>query len=130
MTVCAAAPDATISAVIKTAAVFGCGAAVDFIGVAQVRKRLDQILKLGPHYICCHLGIDEQNQKKAPVFSDCFAPQPGRPPLMVAGGMKPELIRSVLPLEPEVIVVGGYVTGASDPSEAAKEIQEAVINLP
>jgi 3-hexulose-6-phosphate synthase len=129
MTVCAAAPDATIRSVLKAAAEYGARAAVDFIGVSGKRRRLAQIRRMDPHFICGHLGIDEQGEGRRAFFDEAFAPAPDRPDLMLAGGIRPETIREILPLRPDVIIVGGYVTGAESPALAARRIRNELTRL-
>jgi 3-hexulose-6-phosphate synthase len=103
--------------------------AVDFIGVERKQTRLDQLKGMNPHFICDHVGIDEQGAGKKDFFSQCFEPAPGRPPLMLAGGIRPDMIRDFLPLEPRVIIVGSYVTGDQRPAEAAHALRAELTRL-
>ena len=44
----------------------------------------------------------------------------------IAGGMNPANIKEIRDYNPEVIVVGGYITGSSDPKKAVLEIRDAI----
>lgn len=46
--------------------------------------------------------------------------------IMVAGGIGLDTISSILPLAPDIVVVGGSIVNDADPAEAARRIREAI----
>ena len=43
--------------------------------------------------------------------------------LAVAGGLDPALIKRLIPHGPDIVVVGGYITGNADPGRAVRAVQ-------
>ena len=46
--------------------------------------------------------------------------------ISVAGGIDPEKLRNLKSCQPEILVVGSYITTAVDPSKAVKIIRQAM----
>ena len=46
----------------------------------------------------------------------------------LAGGLGPETLDAVLEAEPEIVIVGGAITGADDPRRVAKWIKDRLRN--
>jgi 3-keto-L-gulonate-6-phosphate decarboxylase len=45
---------------------------------------------------------------------------------MVAGGISVATIPSILPIAPEILVVGGSIANSTDPGSAARDIRAAM----
>ena len=126
MTVCAAAPIETIQAAIKTAHNLKKKVIVDFIGIEDKLERAKKIISLNPDYFNIHTAIDVQvakgkSFKDLALFKENFSI-----PLSVAGGITPEDIPEIMKYKPSIIVVGGFVTKASDPKKAVMILKKEI----
>ena len=121
-TVCGSAPLETIKGAIKAGRKYRKKVMVDLIGIKS-RKRIEEILKLEPDYICFHLGIDEQTSGQELTRKLKSIKNLGIKNLAVAGGISPENVRSVMVLKPKIVVVGSAITRAEKPEEVAKRIK-------
>ncbi|MCY3714409.1 MAG: orotidine 5'-phosphate decarboxylase [Gemmatimonadetes bacterium] len=107
----------------------------------SLARRLD---RTGVDYICLHTAFDARGQSGPGGPGEPGEPGgPGRPGdsarnlegigrvgaavertgLAVAGGLDPDLIKQLIPHAPDIVVVGGYITGNSDPGRAVRAVQ-------
>lgn len=124
-TVLAAAEDATIRDVIRTAEKYHRKAVADMICVTKLSDRVPQLRDLGIHMIAVHTGVDQQKAGRTPLedlkeIKACCADLP----VSVAGGISAQTLPEYLALDPEVIICGGAVLHAGKPVEEAKAIAE------
>ena len=49
--------------------------------------------------------------------------------LAVAGGLDPALIERLIPHGPDIVVVGGYITGNPDPGRAVRAVRQVMENV-
>ena len=117
----------TIKGVIAVANKYGKKAQVDLINVADKAALARCAAEAGAHIIGVHTGIDQQIAGQTP-FADLAALQSlGLPVLTsVAGGIKQATVQDVVKAGASIIVVGGAITGAKNPAEAAAEIRALV----
>ncbi len=99
---------------------------VDLIAVPDVADRADQVDRMGVDYVCVHTAFDLQSQGMNPVEElRLVRPCLQRASMAVAGGIRPETLGPIAPFGPEIVVVGGFVTGDPDPRRAATEIRQS-----
>ncbi len=117
----------TIKGVIDVANAHGKQAQVDLINVRDKAKVATEAARLGAHIIGIHTGIDQQLAGHTP-FSDLAAMVALKLPVKVsvAGGIKQATVRQVVEAGPDIVVVGGAITGSKAPETSAREIRELV----
>jgi 3-hexulose-6-phosphate synthase len=127
VTVLAAAEMVTIQRACDAANKAGRHIMADLIAVAEPANRAKQIAAAGVHLFCCHTAFDMQSSEADPT-RDLAELRRALPHarLAVAGGISPDRIGLLMPLAPEIVIVGGFVTRAADPRAAVKEIREAM----
>ena len=105
-------------------------AVVDLIGVEDYIERTKELASIGVKLFGVHCGISEQRQgktvfSKAKEISEAISPLGGK--LVIAGGIKQDNIHELKGIKNiEIIIVGGGITGADDPVEAASNIKKAI----
>jgi len=132
-TVCASADDSTIKGAIKASRKYKKKVLVDLIAIKSknINKRVKEILKLKPDYICVHTGIDMQNEGKNPLINLKKVSKlvnGKKTKIAVAGGINLKTIDEIKKYNPEIIIVGGAITKAKNPDKIAKELKEAIKN--
>ena len=87
-------------------------------------RRLDLY---GLDYICLHTAFDARGQADSGQTLegiDRVGAVVERAGLAVAGGLNPPMIERLIPHGPDIVVVGGYVTGNADPGRAVQAIRQ------
>lgn len=117
----------TIKGVIKAARKFNAEAQVDLINVPDKAQCAVEAAKAGAQIIGVHTGIDAQAAGQTP-FADLQALQELglNVRVSVAGGIKPATVQQVVKSGADIIVVGGAITGAASPADAARLIRRLV----
>jgi 3-hexulose-6-phosphate synthase len=115
----------TIKGVVDVANAYGKQAQVDLINVRDKAKRAQEAAKLGAHIIGIHTGIDQQLAGQTP-FADLAAlvALGLNVKVSVAGGIKQSTVQQVVQSGPDIVVVGGAITGSKAPDVSAREIRE------
>ncbi len=126
VTVLGVADDATIAGAAASAAAHGKAAVVDLISVVDKPARARRAQELGARFVAVHSGIDQQKQGQSPLTDLRAVREAVSIGVMVAGGIKLETLPQVVGLAPDIVVVGGAITGASDPAAAARAIRAAM----
>jgi 3-hexulose-6-phosphate synthase len=126
-TVLGTADIGTIKGVVDVANAYGKLAQVDLINVRDKAARATEAAKIGAHIIGIHTGIDQQLAGQTP-FADLAAlvALGLNVKVSVAGGIKQETVQQVVRSNPNIIVIGGAITGSKAPELAAREIRELV----
>lgn len=125
VTALAAAEDATLKGAIDAAAKHGGEIMVDMIAYPDLPRRIGELGAMGADYICLHTAKDTQASGKD--FSTFMREMKGfvkYAKLALAGGINPANIESYTSMDPDVIIIGEGITGASDPAEAARIVRE------
>jgi 3-hexulose-6-phosphate synthase len=125
VTVLGVAHDTTIRGVIKAAKAHGKQVLVDMIDVHDIKQRAQVIDQLGADYLCVHTAFDIQSSGANPLEELRLIHEVlvmGK--AAVAGGVKVATVADIVKEHPAVIVVGGGITGQSDPVSAAQRIKE------
>jgi len=126
ITVCAQASMETIVEAIEETRRWNRKVVIDLIGSRDWLSKTKELKHLSPDFFCIHTGLDEQMRGKKPFGGlEDFVREVNQP-YCIAGGIKPEDIPFIMPFEPSIIIVGGYITQAENPEKAAKIIKEAI----
>lgn len=117
----------TIKGVIEAANAYGKEAQVDLINVDNKPQRAKEVAALGAHIVGVHTGIDQQLAGQTPFadLQNLLSLQLGVK-VSVAGGINQATVQQVAKSNPNIIVVGGAITGAASPADAAREIRRLV----
>ncbi len=128
VSVCGNASNYTIKEAIKASKKYNKKILVDLIGVnLNFQKKVKEISKMNPDYICVHTGIDEQNKGKNPFEKlKKISKIIKKRKIAVAGGINKKNIKKVLEYSPEIVIIGGAITKSKNPEKQAKEIKEII----
>jgi 3-hexulose-6-phosphate synthase/6-phospho-3-hexuloisomerase len=121
-----AASDATIRECIQAGKNYGAKIVVDLIAVKDPVSRAKQVEDFGADYITVHCSIDEQMEGKDPFETLRRVAEAVSVPAGVAGGINSETASRALEAGASVVIVGGAITKATDPTEAALNIKRAM----
>ena len=121
-----AASDATIRECIQAGKNYGAKIVVDLIAVKDPVPRAKQVEDFGADYITVHCSIDEQMEGKDPFETLRRVAEAVSVPAGVAGGINSETASRALEAGASVVIVGGAITKAADPTEAAQNIKKAM----
>lgn len=127
VTVMGVASDATIRGALRCAQSCGKQVMIDMMQVAHLLERARQLRRMGCEMLCLHTAHDLQSAQDSPwrQLADLRGALP-EARLAIAGGVKLETLDDILPLGPQVIIVGSAITGAADPGRAAQEIRDRI----
>ena len=126
--VLAAASDATIRECVEAGINYGIKVEADLIGIkeAELIKRAREMERLGVDYIGVHISIDEQMKGKDPFSRLRKVAKVVNIPVACAGGINSETAPLVKKAGAEIIIVGGAINKASNPTLATKTIKKAI----
>ncbi|MCA1024142.1 3-hexulose-6-phosphate synthase [Halobacillus litoralis] len=127
ITILGAAEDESIKGAVKEAKNQGKQILADMIAVQDIETRAGELDQLGVDYICVHTGYDLQAVGKD-SFEDLAAIKKvvKHAKTAIAGGIKLETLPEVINHNPDLIIVGGGITGQDDQAAAAKQIKELI----
>lgn len=78
-------------------------------------------------YALVHSGLDRQSSRRAPLFElESIARLRDHPKLAIAGGIRATDISQILAFPVAIIIVGGGITRAENPTNAAKDIRKEI----
>jgi 3-hexulose-6-phosphate synthase len=99
----------------------------DLIAAPDLAGRAQQLDELAVDAICVHSASDVQAEGGNPLAElATLCRLKTRAKVAVAGGVNPTMAAELLIFNPEIVVVGGYITGASGHRAAAQEIVDAL----
>lgn len=126
-TVMALASDATIAGALSSARSHGKRIMVDMMQVVDPLGRARELLELGCDLLCLHTAHDLQSSHGSPYaqLAELRAALPTAQ-LAIAGGVKLDTLEEILPLRPQVIIVGSGITAAPDPGATARQFHERI----
>ncbi|MCM3128921.1 MULTISPECIES: 3-hexulose-6-phosphate synthase [unclassified Paenibacillus] len=127
ITVLGATDDMTIKGAVEEAKKQGKQILVDMINVKDIETRAKEIDELGVDYICVHTGYDLQAVGKN-SFEDLQTIKKAvtRAKTAVAGGIKLDSLPEVIAAGPDLVIVGGGITGQEDKKAVAAEMQQLI----
>lgn len=126
VTVMAVAADATVAGALSSARTQGKQVMVDMMQVAGLRERARALAATGCDLLCLHTAHDQQAQGSP--FAQLADLREALPlaGLAIAGGVKLPDLAHILPLKPQVVIVGSAITASPDPRACAKEFQKRI----
>ena len=121
-----ASSDATIRECIQAGKNYGAKIVVDMIAVDDVLSRAKQVEDFGADYVSVHCAIDEQMEGKDPFDVLRQVGEALSIPVAVAGGINSETAARAVEAGAAIVIVGGAITKAMDPEQAAREIRQGL----
>lgn len=127
VTILGVAEDASIQGAVAEAKKQGKQILVDMIAVKNLAERTAQIDAFGVDYICVHTGYDLQAEGQN-SFEDLRTIKSvvKNAKVAVAGGIKLDTLPEVIAVKPDLVIVGGGITGQADIAAAAAEMQKLI----
>jgi 3-hexulose-6-phosphate synthase len=132
VTVSARTWDITIQETIKAARDYGRQVHVDMMGVPddQIETRGRELDAFGPDYIGIHRAVSiKEASPEQPLQIARRVIKKAK--LTIAGGIDGESLKLVVPLKPDLVIVGSAITKARDPRAVALEMRKIMegVNL-
>jgi 3-hexulose-6-phosphate synthase / 6-phospho-3-hexuloisomerase len=121
-----AASDATIRECIQAGKNYGAKIIVDMIAVKDVVSRARTVEEFGADYVSVHCAVDEQMEGKDPFETLRQVSQALAIPVAVAGGINSETAAKAIEAGASIVIVGGAITKALDPEQAARAIRHGM----
>lgn len=127
ITILGAAEDMSIKGSVEEARKQGKKILVDMIAVKDLETRAKEVDAFGVDYICVHTGYDLQAVGKN-SFEDLQTIKRvvKNAKTAVAGGIKLDTLPEVIKAQPDLVIVGGGITGQADIKGTAAQIQKLV----
>lgn len=127
VTILAVAEDETIKGAVEEARKQNRQILVDMIGVKDIAARAEELDSFGVDYICVHTGYDLQAVGKN-SFEDLNTIKRvvKQAKVAVAGGIKLATLPEVIQAQPDLVIVGGGITGTEDKRTTAAEMQRLI----
>ncbi|MCT4478084.1 3-hexulose-6-phosphate synthase [Peribacillus frigoritolerans] len=127
ITILGAAEDMSIKGAVEEARKQGKKILVDMIAVKDLETRAKEVDAFGVDYICVHTGYDLQAVGKN-SFEDLQTIKRvvKNAKTAVAGGIKLDTLPEVIKAQPDLVIVGGGITGQADIKGTAAQIQKLV----
>ncbi|WP_313894053.1 3-hexulose-6-phosphate synthase [Psychrobacillus sp.] len=124
-TVMGFAPNATIKQCLEVATEYGGEVMIDLLGIENA-DRVKEIYTLGARLFCLHVGKDMQQDGEL-ATSSLFQLVEGLEGIRiaVAGGVTDKTASELLSAGVDVLIVGGFITGNTDPEANAKLLSHA-----
>ena len=123
-TVLGVSNNATIEGAIRSARKHGRKIMVDMIEVKNLAERAAEIDEMGADYICVHTAFDIQKTGADPLEDlKTVNKVIKHAKSAVAGGVKLATIDAIAEEGAAIIVVGGAICTAEDPSDAARQMK-------
>ena len=121
-----AADDETIRDAVRAGRKYNVKVAVDLIGVPDRVARAKEVAEMGVHHVCVHVSIDKQMMGLDPIENVKEVAGAVEVPVAVAGGINSETAPAVVDAGATVVIVGGAITKAEQPTQATMVIKEAI----
>lgn len=127
VTVLGASEDMTIKGAVEEARKQGKQILVDMIAVKDLAGRAREVDALGVDYICVHTGYDLQAVGQN-SFADLITIKSvvKNAKTAIAGGIKLSTLPEVIKANPDLVIVGGGITGQADKQAAAAEMRQLI----
>ncbi|WP_035297119.1 3-hexulose-6-phosphate synthase [Brevibacillus thermoruber] len=127
ITVLGAAEDVTIKGAAEEAKKRGKKILVDMIGVKNLEERAKEVDAFGVDYICVHTGYDLQAVGKNSLEDLLTIKRVVKhAKTAIAGGIKLETLPEVVKAQPDLVIVGGGITGQADKKAVAAEMKKMI----
>jgi 3-hexulose-6-phosphate synthase/6-phospho-3-hexuloisomerase len=132
ISILADAYDTTIEEALRASYEYKVDIMADLIVSRSPIKRLEEIMDLNYKgkkltYALAHSGLDRQSSRRAPLTEiESMAKIPNHPKLAIAGGIRAIDIKSIMKFPIAIIIVGGAITHAQNPTMVAEEIKRLI----
>ncbi|MCQ6281250.1 3-hexulose-6-phosphate synthase [Bacillus sp. EB600] len=127
ITVLGATDDSTIKGAVEEAKKQGTKILIDMINVKDLEKRAKEVDALGVDYICVHTGYDLQAAGESPFEQlKTIKRVVKNAKTAVAGGIKLNTLPEAIKAQPDLVIVGGGITGHDDKKAVASQMRELV----
>ncbi|WP_078544478.1 3-hexulose-6-phosphate synthase [Litchfieldia alkalitelluris] len=127
ITVLGATDDSTIKGAVEEAKKHGSEILVDMINVKNLEERAREIDALGVDYICVHTGYDLQAEGQNPFEQlQTIKRVVKNAKTAVAGGIKLNTLPEVVAAGPDLVIVGGGITGQEDKQAVASKMKQLI----
>lgn len=126
MTVLGAADETTIRECVEAGRHYGIEVAVDLLGLSDPVAFARRARELGVAWLDVHCAIDQQMAGKDPLALLREIRAATDLTLAVAGGINSETAAAAVNAGADVVIVGGAITKAVDPQQAAADIRRAL----
>jgi 3-hexulose-6-phosphate synthase len=127
ITILGATDDSTIKGAVEEAKKQGTQILVDMINVKNLEQRAKEVDALGVDYICVHTGYDLQAEGETPFEQlQTIKRVVKNAKTAVAGGIKLDTLPEVVESKPDLVIVGGGITGVEDKNNVAGEMKKLV----
>ncbi|WP_286231647.1 3-hexulose-6-phosphate synthase [Neobacillus mesonae] len=124
ITVLGATDNATIKGAVEEAKKQGTQILVDMINVKNLEQRAKEIDALGVDYICVHTGYDLQAEGENSFQQlQTIKRVVKNAKTAIAGGIKLNTLPEVVQTQPDLVIVGGGITGQQDKKTVAAEME-------
>ena len=127
VTILGTAEDMSIKGAVEEAKKQGKKILVDMIAVKDLAARAKEVDAMGVDYICVHTGYDLQAVGKN-SFEDLQTIKGvvKNAKTAIAGGIKLDTLPDVIKVQPDLVIVGGGITGQADKKAAAAKMQQMI----
>lgn len=127
VTVLGVANIVTIKAAVETAKKKGGEIMIDLMDVPDMEKRIPELDALGVDYFCVHTSVDAQAVGGNPLADLRMAKRIVKNArIAVAGGIKQSTVKTIAAEKPDILIVGGGITGQADKRAAALALKKAI----
>ncbi len=126
--VLAAASNSTIRECVEAGRNYGVKIEADLIEIKEnhLEKRAKEVENLGVDYVGVHVAIDEQMKGKDPFLRLEKVAKAVNIPVACAGGINSETAPRAVKAGAHIVIVGGAINKAKDPTLAARRIKKAI----
>ncbi|MGP4105757.1 3-hexulose-6-phosphate synthase [Virgibacillus sp. L01] len=97
---------------------------VDLLGITS-KDRILELKEIGVKAVSMHVGKDMQGETSLD-FLEIYQDVLESFTIFVAGGIDPECVQYFSKINPDVYIVGSYITDSRYPEQAAKKMQEVI----
>ena len=127
ITILGTAEDESIKGAVEEAKKQGKQILADMIAVKDIAARAKELDELGVDYICVHTGYDLQAVGKN-SFEDLQTIKGvvKNAKTAIAGGIKLDTLPEVIKVQPDLVIVGGGITGQADKKAVAAKMQQMI----
>jgi 3-hexulose-6-phosphate synthase len=127
ITILGVAEDMSIKGAVEEAKKQGKKILVDMIAVKDIEGRAKELDAFGVDYICVHTGYDLQAVGQN-SFEDLQTIKRvvKNAKTAIAGGIKLDTLPEVIKAQPDLVIVGGGITGQEDKQAVAAEMQKMI----
>ncbi|MGK9250633.1 3-hexulose-6-phosphate synthase [Paenibacillus humicus] len=127
VTILGVSDDATIRGAVEEGRKQGRQIMVDMINVTNLEERAREVDAMGVDYICVHAGYDHQAEGKNSFEQlRTIKSVVKNARTAVAGGIKLATLPEVVAAGPDLVIVGGGITGQDDKKAAAAQMRELI----